>query len=206
MVVAVVAAGCVGWNAWAATARHKVQVLIDAEAFSCESSGDVTSKEALVGSGNGATLNVPALVLSPGLACRFEFVLRNTGGRKVVLNELIIPFMGSNGGTGLQAMMLDSFMLNRVDDGGLDARFVFPRGYPTVLEGGEDLRISALLAWQDGCIEEGGSMTVDDAPRLKVSALGLPGEILHGGGSYAMIGTVFSMAANCGWEQRGQGE
>lgn len=200
--VVALAAGFVSWNAWAAFTRDKVEVLIDAQAFSCEDPRDVTSKEALAGSGNGAALNVPAIRLSPDLDCRFEFVLRNTGSMRVVLNELVLPFMGSNGGTGLQAEMLDSFMLNRVDDNdGLDARFDFPRGNPTALEGGEVLRISAMLAWRDGCIDENGSLTVDDGPRLNISALGLPGTIKHTGGSYAMIGTADSMAANCGVEE-----
>lgn len=202
VIVAVVtlAAGFVGWNAWAASARDKVDVLIDAGAFSCEDPLDVRSKEAPVGSGNGATLNVPAIRLSPDLDCRFEFVLRNTGSRRVVLNELTLPFMGPGNGTGLQAEMLDSLLLERIDDGGLDARFEFPRGQPAVLEGGEALRMSAMLGWRDGCIDANGSLTVDDAPRLKVTALGLAGEITHRGGSYAMIGTADSMAANCGLE------
>ncbi|PQZ96245.1 hypothetical protein CQ018_02930 [Arthrobacter sp. MYb227] len=173
------------WVSNAAKARSQVEVLIGADAFSCERPEDVTIFEYELGSSEEIKYPVPALKLNDGLACTFSFSISNAGKTKVSLTGLGIAMMGEGNANGAHMPRLTLNLIERTVGGSADANFVLNQD----LLPGDAVRISAVVERSPGCMSVGGSMGTVRTPEVTLSAYGLSGTVTPQGPAFAVVGT-----------------
>lgn len=66
-----------------------------------------------------------------------------------------------------------------------------------MLAAGDAVRFTVALSWAGGCMGDGTSQTMYDAPTLGITALGFEGTVSPIGPAYAGTGTADSFAAGC---------
>ena len=119
---------------------------------------------------------VPAMQLRPGMRCTVTVRVRNGGPVAVRLEEVVLPYMGPDGGAAARSRIMDGRRFRSLSDptgDRLDARFA---RHDRIGPGGT-VRFTVTYEFRPQGCDEGGTLWMRDQPRLFVSALGHRGEV-----------------------------
>lgn len=112
---------------------------------------------------------VRAMRLVPGMACTVAVRVRNDGWFPVSVEQVVLPYMGPEGGAAVQVRRLDG---QRADPGATDAIDATFTRQATLRPTQTDDFVVRFTFRPDGCTAP-GTMFVRGLPEVTVSALGL---------------------------------
>ena len=184
MVAAV--AVCLGAAACGGSGAASLQVVLDADALTCEG----TRVKTIEVSRYNHNFTTPALEIRKDMHCVLEFSVVNAGDSGVVLDTAFVAGVGPGAGAGVRAVELSPLGEKPRQDESRPTDAVFSLdSYP--LDAGDAEAFAVILTYHRGCTSPRGNVNFSDSPVVTTEH---GAEAAVTGPAYAFVGTEDS---NC---------